>query len=70
MPLIHLDLVHIYYQILEVMSEEEIVKERWTMPDGEEDDDVFWGFEDLECECDTSSSISPDDSISIRSSKN
>lgn len=44
--------------------DDDIVKERWNMPE-EEDEDGFWGFEDLECECDTSSSISPEDSISI-----
>lgn len=46
------------------MTEEEIDKERWKMPEEEEDQQEFWGFEDLEYECDTSFSISPQDSIS------
>lgn len=45
-------------------------KDRWEMPEEEEEEqDEFWGFEDLECvceyECDSSFSISPRDSISL-----
>lgn len=50
------------------MLEEEIDKERWKMPK-EQEQEEFWEFEDLEYdECDTSFSISPQDSISTRSS--
>ncbi|XP_031265889.1 probable receptor-like serine/threonine-protein kinase At5g57670 [Pistacia vera] len=46
-------------EVLKVMTEEEIDKERWKMPEKEEEDQQeFWGFEDLEYECDTSFSIS------------
>ncbi|XP_020535917.1 probable receptor-like serine/threonine-protein kinase At5g57670 isoform X2 [Jatropha curcas] len=55
-------------QVLEVMEEEEMDKERWKMPEEEEQEEEFLGFEDLEYECDTSFSISPRDSISTRSS--
>lgn len=48
-------------------SEGDIDKERWKMPE-EEEQDEFWGFEDLEYECNNSSfSISPHDSISTGS---
>ncbi|OWM84338.1 hypothetical protein CDL15_Pgr027107 [Punica granatum] len=60
-------------EVLEVMVEEKTDKERWAMPEEEEEDqEEFWGFEDLECECDSSfsSSISPEDSISTESSRN
>ena len=56
----------VYWQVLEVMLEEEMDKERWKIPK-EEEQEEFWGFEDLEHECDSSSSISPQDSISTRS---
>lgn len=46
-------------------SEGEIDKERWKM--AEEEVDEFWGFEDLEYECNTSFSISPHDSLSTGS---
>ncbi|PON75898.1 Mitogen-activated protein kinase kinase kinase [Parasponia andersonii] len=52
-------------KVLEVMEEGEIDQERWKMP--EEEQEEFWGFEDLEYECDSSFSISPQDSISTRS---
>ncbi|EXB55396.1 putative receptor-like serine/threonine-protein kinase [Morus notabilis] len=56
-------------KVLEVMEEGEIEEEKWKMPEEEEEDqDEFWGFEDLEYECDSSFSISPQDSISTRSS--
>ncbi|XP_057466569.1 probable receptor-like serine/threonine-protein kinase At5g57670 [Actinidia eriantha] len=57
-------------EVLEVMLElGEIEREKWKMPEGEEEDqEEFWGFEDLECECDSSFSVSPHDSISTRSS--
>ncbi|OAY31956.1 probable receptor-like serine/threonine-protein kinase At5g57670 [Manihot esculenta] len=55
-------------EVLEVMLEGEMDKERWKMPKEEEQEEEFWGFEDLECECDSSFSISPQDSISTRSS--
>ncbi|KAI3444171.1 hypothetical protein Pfo_000836 [Paulownia fortunei] len=59
-------------EVLEViLLEEELDKEKWKMPEKEEDQEEFWGFEDLECECDTSSfSTSPHDSISTGSSYN
>lgn len=45
--------------------EGEIDKERWKMPEKEEEEhDEFWGFEDLEYEFDSSFSVSPHDSIS------
>ncbi|EEF31356.1 ATP binding protein, putative [Ricinus communis] len=54
-------------EVLEVMQEGETDKERWKMPK-EEEQEEFWGFEDLEYECDDSSfSISPQDSVSTRS---
>ncbi|KAM1087631.1 hypothetical protein ACFX2B_012986 [Malus domestica] len=54
-------------EILEVMeSEGEIDKERWKMAE-EEEVDEFWGFEDLEYECNTSFSVSPHDSLSTGS---
>ncbi|KAL3617058.1 hypothetical protein CASFOL_039452 [Castilleja foliolosa] len=46
-------------EVLEsILLEEEIDKEKWKMPK-EEDEEEFWGFEDLEYECDTSFSNSP-----------
>lgn len=42
-------------EVLEVM-EMEVDEERWKMP--EEEDQEFGGFEDLECECDSSCSVS------------
>ncbi|PQM36645.1 putative receptor-like serine/threonine-protein kinase [Prunus yedoensis var. nudiflora] len=56
-------------EVLEVMgSEGDIDKERWKMPEEEEEQDEFWGFEDLEYECNNSSfSISPHGSISTGS---
>lgn len=63
-------------EVLEVILEEDGVdKDRWKIPEEEEhqqDQEEFWGFEDLECECydnNTSFSTSPLDSISPRSSK-
>lgn len=40
--------------------EEEIDKEKWKMPEEEEEEDleVFWGFDDLDCEYDSSCSTS------------
>lgn len=36
-------------RVLEVISvEEELNKEKWSVPDEEEDHEEFWGFEDLE----------------------
>lgn len=58
-------------EVLEVLEEEKMDKDRWEMPEEkeEEEQDEFWGFEDLECvceyECDSSFSISPRDSISL-----
>lgn len=60
-------------QVLEVMEEEKTDIERWSMPEEEEEEqEEFWGFEDLECECDSSFSslISQEDSTSIESSQN
>ncbi|XP_065848458.1 probable receptor-like serine/threonine-protein kinase At5g57670 [Euphorbia lathyris] len=58
-------------EILEVMQEEEMLdKERWKMPKEEEEEQEFWGFEDLEnydSESDTSFSLSPQHSISTSS---
>ncbi|KAB5514378.1 hypothetical protein DKX38_028284 [Salix brachista] len=53
-------------EVLEVMLEEEMDKERWKIPE-EEEQEEFWGYEDLEHECDSSFSISPQDSTSTRS---
>lgn len=45
--------LHLNEQVLKVMvMEGEIEKERWKMPE-EEEEDEFWGFEDLECEFDS-----------------
>lgn len=38
-------------------EQKEIEEGKWKMPEGEEEDqEEFWGFEDLECECYSSSS--------------
>ncbi|KAK1391605.1 putative receptor-like serine/threonine-protein kinase [Heracleum sosnowskyi] len=51
-------------EVLKVMlMEGEIDKERWKMPFEEEDE--FWGFEDLEYECDSSSSTSLQDDFHV-----
>ncbi|KAA8535605.1 hypothetical protein F0562_030608 [Nyssa sinensis] len=50
-------------EVLEVIMEGEMDEEKWKMPEGEEEQEEFWGFEDLECECDSSFSTSPHDSI-------
>lgn len=42
-------------QVLQVFEGDEIDMDNWKMPDEEEDD--FWGFDDLEC--DSSVSTSP-----------
>lgn len=55
-------------EILEVLQMEEIDKEKWKMPEEEDVQEEFWGFEDLEYECDTPFSVSPHDSISTESS--
>ncbi|KAI3811431.1 hypothetical protein L1987_21155 [Smallanthus sonchifolius] len=58
-------------EILDVMIEEELDKNRWKMPDEEsEEQDDFWGFEDLECEFYDSGTSSPSlqDSVSTKSS--
>lgn len=53
-------------EVLEIiLSSEEIDKEKWKTSKEEEDHEELWGFEDLECECDSSFSTSPQDSISI-----
>ncbi|KAB1204249.1 hypothetical protein CJ030_MR8G016428 [Morella rubra] len=52
-------------EVMEVMEDGEVDKERWKMP--EEEEQEFWGFEDLEYECDSSFS-SPHDSMSTGSS--
>lgn len=57
-------------EVLEVLMEGETDKERWKMPEEEEDQEEFLGFEDLECECHSSFSVSPEDSIFTRSSFN
>lgn len=43
-------------EVLELLEKDEMIIERWKMPDQEEEEE-FWGFDDLEC--DSSSSISP-----------
>lgn len=55
-------------QILEVMvMEGEIDKERWKIPNEDEEEDEFWSYEDLECECDSAFSTSlHDDAILTR----
>ncbi|CAH8262439.1 unnamed protein product [Arabidopsis lyrata] len=56
-------------EVLEVLQGEDIEKEKWKMEEEEEVKEEFWGYEDLEdCECDSSISLSPPDSISNRSS--
>ncbi|KAH7544671.1 hypothetical protein FEM48_Zijuj01G0010500 [Ziziphus jujuba var. spinosa] len=55
-------------KVLEVMEKGgEMDEEKWNVPEEEEDQDEFWGFEDLEYECNSSLSISPRDSISTGS---
>ncbi|KAK6248060.1 hypothetical protein QUC31_019625 [Theobroma cacao] len=55
-------------EVLEVLVEGgDTDKERWKMPEEEEDQEEFWGFEDLEYECHSSFSVSPEDSISTSS---
>lgn len=55
-------------QVLEIMTEQkEIEEERWKMPKEEEDQEEFWGFEDLEYECYSSFSTSPHDTLSTDS---
>ncbi|KAJ7955792.1 Protein kinase family protein [Quillaja saponaria] len=49
-------------EVLQAMEEEEVDKERWKMPEEEKEHEEFWGFEDLEYEYDSSSSISLHDS--------
>ncbi|CAM8927940.1 unnamed protein product [Rhodiola kirilowii] len=41
-------------EVLEIISNDDIDEERWKMPDEEEGHGEFWGFEDLESECDSS----------------
>ncbi|KAI6682581.1 hypothetical protein NL676_036462 [Syzygium grande] len=59
-------------EVVEVMAEEKLDEERWKMPkEEEEDQEEFWGFEDLECEHEYEScsfSGSPQDSMSTGSS--
>ncbi|KAK4257694.1 hypothetical protein QN277_007251 [Acacia crassicarpa] len=51
-------------QVLEVMEEVEMNKEKWKMPEEEEEqEEEFWGFEDLECEYESSFSLTLPDSI-------
>ncbi|KAI4335408.1 hypothetical protein L6164_014053 [Bauhinia variegata] len=52
-------------EVLEVMElEGEMDREKWKMPGEEEEhEDEFWGFEDLECEYDSTFSMSLPDSI-------
>ncbi|KAG6649157.1 probable receptor-like serine/threonine-protein kinase At5g57670 isoform X1 [Carya illinoinensis] len=53
-------------EVMDVMEGGEVDKERWKMPEEEEED--FWGFEDLESECNSTTSFSsPHDSVSIGS---
>ncbi|XP_022756548.1 probable receptor-like serine/threonine-protein kinase At5g57670 isoform X2 [Durio zibethinus] len=55
-------------EVLEVLMEGDTDKERWKMPE-EEDQEEFWGFEDLEYECHSCFSVSPQEySISTTSS--
>nr|GLL44291.1 probable receptor-like serine/threonine-protein kinase At5g57670 [Ipomoea trifida] len=55
-------------EVLEVILMGELDKEKWKMPKEEEEQEEFWGFEDLECECDSSFSTSPQDTFSATSS--
>ena len=53
---------------MEVLTGGDTDKERWKMPAEEEDQEEFWGFEDLEYEFhDSSFSVSPEDTISTKS---
>ncbi|KAI5675323.1 hypothetical protein M9H77_06273 [Catharanthus roseus] len=55
-------------EVLEIMTEQkEIEEERWKMPKEEEEQEEFWGFEDLEYECYSSFSTSPHDTLSTDS---
>lgn len=49
------------------MEKGEMDPEGWNMPVEEEEQEEFWGFEDLEYECNSSLSVSPRDSISMGS---
>ncbi|GAV85647.1 Pkinase domain-containing protein [Cephalotus follicularis] len=51
-------------EVLEVMLDGDMDKERWKMPE-EEEQEEFWGFEELEYECGSSFSVSPRDSTSF-----
>ena len=50
-------------QLLEVMEEAELDKEKWKVPEEEEEqEEELWGFEDLECDYESSFSLSLPDS--------
>ncbi|KAG1364453.1 putative receptor-like serine/threonine-protein kinase [Cocos nucifera] len=50
--------------VLELLEDGEVLQDRWKMPEEEEEEDEFWGFDDLDDECD-----SPLSSSSTRSSQ-
>lgn len=50
-----------------MVDQGDINEERWNIPEGEAEQEEFWGFEDLECECDSFFSTSPHDFVSPRS---
>lgn len=56
-------------EVLEIMVDGKAIQENWRMVEEPEEDEAFWGFEDLECECDSSFSTSPSNSISTSSPK-
>lgn len=61
--------LYVWWQIVEIILGGEVDKQKWKMPEEEEEEqEEFWGFEDLECECDSSFSTSPHDTFSTRSS--
>ncbi|XP_038983803.1 probable receptor-like serine/threonine-protein kinase At5g57670 [Phoenix dactylifera] len=46
-------------EVLELLEDgEEMLQDRWKMPEEEEEENEFWGFDDLDDECDTPSSSS------------
>ncbi|KAL5699194.1 non-specific serine/threonine protein kinase [Ranunculus cassubicifolius] len=56
-------------EVLEIMVDGEMTKEKWKMAGDGQEEEEFWGFEDLESECDSSFSSSPVNSTSTSSSE-
>nr|XP_010929257.1 probable receptor-like serine/threonine-protein kinase At5g57670 [Elaeis guineensis] len=51
-------------EVLELLDDGEVLQDRWKMPEEEQEEDEFWGFDDLDDEYD-----SPSSSSSTRSSQ-